>query len=148
MTLEHSTPYDRQFIEEVTVAHRGKNQANEILMPINDFRHGLKILDQDDSLLSYYSVGTIRERIAEYSSQIRNRIEMRLDSGYLLWIRLPDSNPIGPKEIRTLRMFYSDPEFSNIKRYSLFNIPYFVDSILKFVDPIEVYYFINVPKDC
>ena len=84
MTLEHSTPYDRQFIEEVTVAHRGKNQANEILIPINDFRHGLKILDQDDSLLSYYSVGTIRERIAEYSSQIRNRIEMRLDSGYLL----------------------------------------------------------------
>jgi len=147
VTIEHTTPYDRKYVKEIVVLNNGAEPVNEIVVSLPEFLNGLQVIDEDNSMLSFYSNDEIRNNIMNYDLDLHNRITQQLEELYLLWIRLPDDNKIQPNEIRTIRLVYSDAGDVEKVRTSIFDIPKYDDNIYSPEFHMEQYYFISAPKD-
>lgn len=146
VTLEHLTPFDRQYTKEIVVINSGATDVDEMLIPLPEFLHGLKVLDEDNSILSFYSNAEIENKIMNYDRDLRENIRHQLDEVYLLWIRLPNNKIIRSEEIRTIRLVYSDSMGAKMTT-SIFDIPQYDDNIFSPDNTVEEYYFITPPKD-
>lgn len=72
--IEHVTPYERHHTKEITILNSGSSNLVDVLLPSSEFLHGLKVLDGDDSLLSFYSSEEIQKNGAIISE---NFVETR-----------------------------------------------------------------------
>ena len=105
--MEHNSPRERQITHELIVKNSHSN--NPILdfpMQVGEFLYGLKITDEDGSVLPFYSRWEINNLIETYKENLKSTIKNRLNEGYMIWIRLPNNKPIGPNDCRTIRLSY------------------------------------------
>lgn len=147
MIIEHDTPYVRKFTEEIIVLNTGSSDVRDLPIPLTDFKHGLQVLDYDNSVLSYYSRTEIEQVISTLERPVYEIIERQLTEGFLLWLHLPEKNMIKSNEVRTIRLVYRDPESAKIPTDSLFDNAEFGQTIIKHVHPDETFLVIYPPKD-
>lgn len=145
--IEHSSPFDRQYTEEIVLINNSSVDIIHFPLPLPEFRNGLKVIDEDNSLLSFYSESQILDIIKGYEKELKENIERRLSESHLLWIRLSDGKPIRPNELRTIRLNFwagcpTDPRL----RWSIFDIPQYKETVAN-TGTNDTYYQIIAPKD-
>lgn len=145
--IEHETPYTRKFTEEITILNTSVSDVNNIPFPLPDFRHGLQIIDSDNSMISFYSRNEIDVLMATLERPLHETLERQLTENYLVWIHLPIARAIKPNELRTIRFIWKDPETAKNPIRSIFDIAQFSDTYVKGDHPLETFVLTYPPKD-
>jgi len=150
--MEHNSPRERQITLELIVMNsHSTNPIVDFPLQVGEFLYGLKIIDEDGSVLPFYSRREIKHLIETYKENLKLTITNRLNEGYIVWIKLPNNKPIGPKDFRTIRLSYWGTAPNNPKSVkwhsSIFDIQQYTEIVPNAV-PVETSYFITAPKDC
>lgn len=106
------TDYDRE--KEFVVRNNTDEPKNYIFLPLAAFRLNLEVFDEDGTKLNYFpndEVEALLEDVKEESETEYSRIEERFGgSKYKLFVQLPPGNPIGPEELRSVRITFGQSE--------------------------------------
>ena len=106
------TDFDRE--KEFVVRNDTEKEKNYILLPLGDFRINLEVYDEDKSKLNYFpndEVEGLLESVKQENKEAYNQIQNRFgEDNYKLFVQLPPDNPIGPGELRTIRITFGQSE--------------------------------------
>jgi hypothetical protein len=113
------------------------------------YTNPLRILDEDDSILSFYPREEIFPLLENFQGKVKEQIKKQLEDGYLVWLRLPKNKPIRKGDMRSIRLCYWGSGLGNpIKiKSSMFDIQQYSEYLANSLG-IETSYFISAPKDC
>lgn len=148
--IEFENPEHKRVSEEITLIHKGSKPITDFPIPIPIPRDGIKIYDEDNSLLSFLSHSEIKEKIEKYDSIIRVPFLEQLDISTIIWITLPAGKEIQAKCTRIIRFVYwpFDPYNPKKVNLSLFDVPIYNDKFLKNSDDkFDTFYLIRPPKN-
>ena len=148
--MTFDAPSDKKVTEEITLLYDGDQDLEDFPLPIPQVRNGVKILDEDDSLLSFLSHLEIQRRISDLEEEMRSRMERQLENRTILWITLPSGKEIRPGKTRILRLIYfpSDPDNPRKPGLSLFDTPIYNDAFYKFdTGDYDTFFFIKPPNN-
>lgn len=140
----HISPIDRKREIDYTVENTSDKIFNFLYLPLKQFVRNLQIIDEDGSRLNYYPNHVVKDILDEIKKKDKagyQRFQHRFKhADYKLLIQLPLDRPLGPGELRTVRLSFEADEqvkFGGISEPSwlrgwwgdwerkLFNIPYF-----------------------
>lgn len=148
--IEFENPEHKRVNEEITLIHKGLNPIKDFPIPIPIPRDGIKIYDEDNSLLSFLSHSEIKEKIENYDPKMKLPFSDQLAISTILWITLPKGKEIEPNRTRIIRFVYwpFDPFNPKKPTLSLFDSPIYNDMLLKNSDDeFDTFYLIRAPKD-
>ncbi len=145
-TFEHRAPDDRSITLEYVVRNNSDETFFQLFLPLPEFLHQLRIIDEDGRRLNYLPNQEVERALKEIEHEEPETYTRFLDrfshAQYRILIVLPRSRPLGPGEMRTIRLLHVDgrrpeyversvltmPEY-NIRHKRLLNHPHglFVD---------------------
>jgi len=106
------TDYDRE--KEFVVRNNTDEFKNYIFLPLGDFRLNLEVFDEDGTKLNYFPNDEVEDLLKEVKqdnpeeySQIEDRFG---EIKYTLFVQLPPEEPIGPGELRSIQLTFSQAE--------------------------------------
>lgn len=118
--IQHASPTDRSGEKDIVVRNNSDEDKSYLLLPLSNFHVNLQVFDEDDTKLNVFpndEVEAMREEIEEEEPETHETIEKRLDGeDYLLYIQLPDDNPIEPGELRTITLTYGQSEAAEVHK--------------------------------
>ncbi|WP_115865190.1 hypothetical protein [Halorussus litoreus] len=106
------TDYNRE--KEFVVRNNTNEPKNYIFLPLGQFRLNLEVFDEDDTKLNYFpndEVEALLNDVKETDEDEYSQIEERFgDLKYTLFVQLPPERPIGPDELRSIRITFGQSE--------------------------------------
>lgn len=106
------TDYDRE--KEFVVRNNTDETKNYIFLPLGGFRLNLEVFDEDGRKLNYFpndEVKALLEDVEEKSEDEYSQIKERFgEIKYTLFVQLPPERPIGPDELRSIRITFGQSE--------------------------------------
>lgn len=113
------TDYNRE--KEFVVRNNTDENKNYIFLPLGEFRINLEVYDEDGTKLNYFpnnEVASILNEVEQESEEEHSKIQERLgDSKYKLFVQLQPERPIGPDELRSIRITFGQslqPQYHRI----------------------------------
>jgi hypothetical protein len=160
--IEHSSPEEREIIDEYTILNETTEKIRSIFIPRTDFMIGLKILDSKNQELSFLTNEHTRELLDTdkmlYSTALmENRLltQVNLRQIFIIWIRLHLDEPINPNEPKIIKLVYKNTTptkkigfFNSLQRQKfLFSIPRFRTQNTKDESQkYDIFYIISAPE--
>lgn len=158
----HVSPTDRKKEVDYHVRNQSDKELNFIFLHLRRFARNLQIYDEDGIQLSYYpndEVKTMVKKAKKDNPKRHAAIKEQFDRWkYMVYIQLPPERPLGPGEMRVIRLTFEEPtvvEFDGVSDPSLlsgwcsqwekkfFDIPSFFADVKRYCDdPHDV--FVNV----
>ena len=134
--FEHSAPDERKIIDEITILNRSNDEIRNVFLIRYEFMIGLKIFDAQNRELPYYPNEFVRN-VLEQDTVLggclkKSKHQALLDNiksrkAFLLWIILPEKQPLSQKESMILKLEYTtSKKFSKIKIKELLNPKHFL----------------------
>lgn len=114
---------DSEYLEEIVLVNEGEEKILDFPLPINDYRHGIEIFDENGTVLSLKSRDKIIEELKAVDDEVRLQLQFQLENEYLLWIVLPITRPIEPSDTKTIRIRYFYIGDARFKKLSTFTFP-------------------------
>lgn len=106
------TDYDRE--KEFVIRNNTSSAKNYIFLPLGNFLLNLEVFDEDGTKLNYFPNDEVEDILAEIKAESPgefHRIQERFSqSKYKLFVQLPPDNPVGPDELRTIRLTFGQSE--------------------------------------
>jgi len=106
------TDYNRE--KEFVVRNNTNEPKNYIFLPLGGFRLNLEVFDEDGTKLNYFpndEVESLLDEVKEADEDEYARIEQRFGGlKYTLFVQLPPERPIGPDELRSIKITFGQSE--------------------------------------
>jgi len=125
--FDHSSPFKRIISEEITIYNDSTENVDKLIIPLSEFRMGLKIYDADNYELPYLPKEFIDRKLRDIIDDPEKieSISPFFKDKAILWISLPNDRKIKPNESRILKLVYHDSKNIPSKILSIFNIPFY-----------------------
>ncbi|WP_161486434.1 hypothetical protein [Candidatus Nitrosocosmicus hydrocola] len=151
ITIEFEDPYTQKITEELLIINDGKERVCDIPIPLPEPRNGLRVLDDDDSLLSFLPHSEILKKLMKVKNPVSDDLQSYLNDGRtIIWINLPDKKMMSKGETRVIRLNYwpANPANPQKQNSSLFSIPLYSESFAKGTNSrFDTFYLIKPPRD-
>jgi len=161
--ITHTAPDEREIVSEITILNQSDEVLHSIFLHRPEFMIGLKILDEKDNELPFYTNQFTRDLLSSknkkdamgggpYSELLKKMEHQEL---YLLWIRLPNDEPLKGYESRIIKLCYQNQsKIVKLKFLESFEHQKFLFSIPKFRientkyagDKYDIFYIITSPE--
>jgi hypothetical protein len=152
--VTHKSAVEMDVELEITLSNESEDRLWNVILFVQLFMPGLKILDSSNSELVYYTNQQTRKLLNEQSLEDpeAKRLLEKVDKHeiYVIWIRLLDNAPINPKEPRLVKLCFRDPTHpkTDPHKLSLFSIPEYEDICTKPKGgTYDVFYIVTVPEN-
>jgi hypothetical protein len=150
--FDHVAPDVRSITLEYTVRNTGPEALYQLFLPLNAFLANLEVQDEDGRELNYLPnreveralQGAKKERPAAYERAVTSTPHPQ----YRISIVLPKEAPLGPGEMRTVRLVHTDGEKPKYLLLRALTLPsYHITHVRRVDQPYGIHVAVNAPPD-
>jgi len=150
--FDHIAPDVRSITLEYTVRNRGPDELFQIFLPLNAFLANLQVLDENGRELNYLPNREVERALQEVKKEKPAAYERAVASTphpqYRISIVLPKDAPLGPGEMRTLRLVHTDGEKPRYLFLRALTLPsYHIAHVRRVGQPYGIHVAVNAPPD-
>lgn len=151
VTIEFEDPFTQKITEELLIINDGDEEISDIPIPLPEPRNGIRVIDENDSLLPFLPHSEILRKLSGFNDPISNGLRSYLEDGKtIIWIQLQKDKALCKGETRIVRLNYwpTNPSNPQKQNYSLFGIPLYIESYAKGSNSnFDTFYLIKPPKN-
>jgi hypothetical protein len=125
--FEHPTPDSRSIVLEFVVRNNSRQTFYQLFLPLRSFLSGLHVMDEDGRVLNVLPNEEVRTVLKEVEDESPDTYRWFIDrfakARYRICIVFPAESPLGPGEIRTIRLAHVDGVRPKHKFLSALKLP-------------------------
>lgn len=125
--FDHATPDSRSITLEFVVRNNSNQTFYQLFLPLRAFMAGLRVADEDGRVLNYLPNHEVRHALDELEKEKPDNYRWFIDrfskAKYRICIVFPANSPLGPGEMRTIRLHHVDGTKPKHKVLSALTLP-------------------------
>ena len=150
--FDHVAPDVRSITLEYTVRNSGPDELFQIFLPLNAFLANLQVLDETGRELNYLPNREVERALQDVKKEKPAAYQRAVASTphpeYRISIVLPKDAPLGPGEMRTLRLVHTDGEKPKYLLWRVLTLPsYHIAHVRRIDQPYGIHVAVNAPPD-